>query len=133
MTCLLAGSDITLGDFANSPDARARLKKSQSSGFLKADELICEDWAEADDETFSTLQGKYLKGKCHEILTRFFFDQLPWSPNYFVAHFGVFLITYEDIRISGCTTGVSDSCVKREYVLKIFVLVTVDYGYQISD
>jgi len=57
----LAGSDITLGDFANSPDARARLKKSQSSGLLKADELICEDWAEADDETFSTLPGKFLK------------------------------------------------------------------------
>ncbi len=68
----LAGSDITLGDFANSPDARARLKKSQSSGLLKADELICEDWAEADDETFSTLPGKYLKESAMSFLIGFF-------------------------------------------------------------
>ncbi len=50
-----------------------------------------------------------------------------------IALFRIFSITCEDIRNTGCTICVSDSGVKQEYVLKIFVLDTVDYGYQISD
>jgi hypothetical protein len=53
---LFSGSDITLEDFANSPDVRSRLKKSLSGTFVKTEEV--EDWAAADeDELVQGLSG----------------------------------------------------------------------------